>query len=317
MASIPPKLERELWGDGALYRGGDAWLEGEGDPTLGRLFPERALMVPGDVALGGDEGEEFLFLDGSTTGWEGEKRDRYRVPAPNLLDTFLTLADATPKQVLRFAQGWGMLGLCQHDLPPRHAGIYGGEWCGPSRRESIASWRAYSGLAVALLLISAKLHRGEKPSASELEMLAANYPGEPDDPARGAYKASMVEVGAGRSLVSQTLQYLVGAAGLKPVINWSWHTPAVEINLAGHGLIGFLVRELTFAVARVDGVVVCSSCGKPFTPDRSPTRGQHSWCKRKECRRARARHAKRRSRARERRGEIREFASPQISPTRL
>ena len=45
-------------------------------------------------------------------------------PASGLLEHFLRLRDASASEILRYAQRWGVLGLCEHDFPAQHPPQY-------------------------------------------------------------------------------------------------------------------------------------------------------------------------------------------------
>ena len=71
-----------------------------------------------------------IVVDGDRLRWtlETDTPDspphRMIEPAPGLLEQFLRLRDAPASQILRYAQRWGVLGLCEHDFPAQHPPEY-------------------------------------------------------------------------------------------------------------------------------------------------------------------------------------------------
>jgi hypothetical protein len=96
-------------------------------------------------------------------------------PAPGMLTDFLSLADTPASATLRFARRWGLLELCNHDLPSEHPTDVGlptclGETylrvlhyerdCVRMTDEPAATWRYWAGQASALANIGVRLRRG-------------------------------------------------------------------------------------------------------------------------------------------------------------
>ena len=96
-------------------------------------------------------------------------------PAPGMLTDFLSLARAPERAILRFARRWGLLELCNHDLPTDHPTDIALPIClgetssrllqfeGDCMRvvdEPVATWRYWAGQASALANVGARLRRG-------------------------------------------------------------------------------------------------------------------------------------------------------------
>ena len=94
------------------------------DPDTGRL--ERRVLappwpIPKRIALDGDR-LRWTWTLGSD--WPGITPSPLIEPAAGLLEHFLRLREAPARQILRYAQRWGVLGLCEHDFPAQHPPDY-------------------------------------------------------------------------------------------------------------------------------------------------------------------------------------------------
>ena len=94
------------------------------DPDTGRL--ERRVWaprwpIPKRIVL---EGDRLRYTWTPGTDWPGVTPDHLIAPAAGLLEHFLRLRDAPADQIVRFAQRWGVLGLCEHDFPAQHPPEY-------------------------------------------------------------------------------------------------------------------------------------------------------------------------------------------------
>jgi hypothetical protein len=94
------------------------------DADTGRL--ERPVLaprwpVPKRIVLDGDR-LRYTWTPGRD--WPGITPDCLIAPAAGLLEHFLRLRDARGSQILRYAQRWGVLGLCEHDFPAQHPPEY-------------------------------------------------------------------------------------------------------------------------------------------------------------------------------------------------
>jgi hypothetical protein len=102
--------------------------------------------------------------------------------------------------------------------------------------------------------------------------------------------------------IGEWLSYGIGE-GIR--LRFSWWNKAPDVTLESGWaapLWGYLVRELVFVSAGVDGAVLCAGCGRFFLPTerRKPAHNRRAWCP--ECQDAGApqRQAKRDQRARAR-----------------
>ena len=138
--------------------------------------PERNWLAPREVKISG--GRLLYALMGRPP-----QMPRQVLPGPQLLSKFLSLADSSPTEIVRFAKRWGVLGLCRHGLMYPHEALSGRRpWnrevnCFPGRIkrgvinpnrpeihhywlwEPLDSWWHYARVARALLNIVAELRQ--------------------------------------------------------------------------------------------------------------------------------------------------------------
>jgi len=130
--------------------------------------------VPGRVECDGDR----LVYD-TRDGFE-----RWVDSGPGLLENFLALGDASDDDIVRFAQRWGVLHLCEHELPASHnPGVFPVwtvddspgwpsrcQWLGEAGSghirpigvywESIATWRKFARQGMAVVRVIAGVESG-------------------------------------------------------------------------------------------------------------------------------------------------------------
>jgi hypothetical protein len=99
-------------------------LEQFTDPETGRL--ERRVLappwpIPKRIVL---ERDRLRWTWTPGMDYPGITPDRLIEPAPGLLENFLRLRNAPSSEILRYAQRWGVLGLCDHDFPAQHPPEY-------------------------------------------------------------------------------------------------------------------------------------------------------------------------------------------------
>ena len=99
------------------------------------------------------------------------------VPGPTMLEDFSSLRAASDEAICRYANGWGLLGLCAHGLPVSHLDYapVGGEqgqrvpvgtdcddW---AEGENLEWWRYWSGKADASIRVAGALQLGRATGA--------------------------------------------------------------------------------------------------------------------------------------------------------
>jgi hypothetical protein len=226
-----------------------------------------------------------------------------------MLGDFVDLADASDEHAFgRYAQCWGMLGLCAHGLPATHdkttlpeslarpgrsitfdAGL-GENRCMISflGREPIATWRYWARQARALLVVCARLAAGQPGGDAEWDELRAPGPWTRDWPAAPLTIPSVEDflgpptAALQRHAAGETLQHWLALAGVGLTVSWTGATP--DMAWRSGGLFGALGMKLLLAASRVDGWALCAGCGKPHVPSRQARRGSGRFCS--DCRTA-------------------------------
>lgn len=292
----------------AMTDGGDRlrWeLGGLGDPDSGELGrsanPHSSWLAPAEVWLGTEPGwRDMLFwrpprLDGTESFGEG------RVDAA-AVERFCALRTGANADVLRFAQRYGVLGLCQHGLPHGHGVTRGvvpshercrymgdpvtGWW------EPLDHWRKWAADATAMLNIGSQLAHGKLGEPADWTTLHGAEPFWLDD---GPEVWGDLVAFEGHQLAEELNGWL-GVGGVRFDAAWNPTTAAVVVSTAGRSLLGAVALQLVLMLAGGKGYAVCDGCPSIFTPSRRPRQDRRGYCP--ECvRKVRNRQAKRRQRA--------------------
>ena len=281
-------------------------LEDETGQPFGRLAAGE-LYVPDNVGL---EGEwlkwrsEAPYPAGGTT----------RAPDPRLLEEFIRIADGPSETILRFARKWGVLRICEHNLPISHFRFpipvtRLTQLCGRWKKDSwflepLSTWKEVASSALGTLKIAGRLHEKEIGDQDDWKQ-ALSWPPRPGlskPPSRGKTKRfSRDEIlEAERGLLAEIVEYWLLLGDVQPRLNWGFTNAAEpifkdpEIALRGGGLFGALGTQLALAVAQTKGFAFCTNCGRDFSPEkRRPSVGRRRYCSRKGCKQASRRDAQR------------------------
>lgn len=239
-----------------------------------RPLAARQWAIPAHVEL---QGERLL--------WSDEPSRVGRV-GPHLLEGFVSLADAPPERILSYATRWGVLELCEHNMPPSHQTLQGG-LCAPRETrdgrffEPVAAWRWWANRAKATLTIAAQLHHGAIAPTTEWEAAIA-LESRPHPP--GYQRHSRVEK-AWRELAFY-LNHWLRVGRVRPLVELvearegRAYRPAILLGVGG--LFGALAIHLVLAVSRTNGLALCSNCGAGYSPFRQPRTGERHYCE--DCR---------------------------------
>jgi len=224
------------------------------------------------------------------------------------LKPFLALAEQEdarlPAQVQRFADKWGVLGLCpDHMLPATHNStcqvqIWSPTWAGI---EEIAAWKSYSRLFRNLLKAARLLH-----DEQQLPLQLAREAGLNDPYPLGD------DIPGSQFRLAQLVTRLLCLAAVQVVFKWGRFDfqgstgAAVQPHLvlgAGGTIFSALVLRLALAAARHNSehIGLCANCGEAVTRHRRGRVGYRVFCDRPECTRASERMRKRDQRAGRRR----------------
>ena len=280
------------------------------DAEWDRLFEGDRLELPHGIELKD-------IPEGPGIAWDGFHRQSGAGPEwvdpKGILIQFTDLADGDANACLKFAQRYGPLYLCEHRLPKSHDPIPPvPPYCELLIPEPVTLWVDYAIQVRALIRIAASLHRSEAPEAESWE--DANV-----FRSEGSYRKLVRDLllkqdgakpsGDGELLVDQhdlgcsvdKFMHLCGTS-----IGFHWHFPwerersGPQILVTGDSPLGFVARDLAFAVGKADGLVVCSGCGRGFIPNRRPRAGESTWCP--SCRGPKAKAARMRRYRKKKRG---------------
>jgi hypothetical protein len=211
-------------------------------------------------------------------------RDRI-VPGPKLLTAFVRLSDAPEGKILEYARRWGPLGLCKHNTPFIHnwASPLPEDACGPRLVldldlhdidpsdleevraadwywEPIDSWRGWARSAREIINLAAKTHLGELV--------------DPEDWKSPFFKERTIS--GQRLALTRAVNYWLQSGEVRPYLEWRGEV--IRITLDGFGLWGAIATQLAFAASRTNGLAICSSCGKPYIPNRRRAIARRNYC---------------------------------------
>ncbi len=260
--------------------------------ALGRALDLTALQVPPIVEL--DDTEERLLWAYARDGEKPTRHDRY--PDEMMLNGFIALAAEPASRIREFARRWGPLDICKHNLPAshnRHWSVYWPEPTGCAARsvpeapewrwEPIERWRHYSEQARSMLHVAKRIQDGAPVSAEE--WFAIGFPMPDVFPAtEDLHRANSATGFAPRALALLVTEWL-NYGGVQPVLQWGAQADGPHdvsrphLKLAPHGLFGVLALQLATALARVERIAFCSSCGKPYFATKKPSQGRRNFCK--------------------------------------
>lgn len=212
---------------------------------------------------------------------ENPGRDKWETSVVGMLDAFIRLTK--PQDVVRFAERWGVLGLCEHLVPAIHnsPGMYGMSGCkvlGPPKTryywEPLESWFFYARTARSVLNAAAALQAGHEPPVElmdELKAWISTVRQEPDLPPLDWWvKASAAEH------LELLVNFWLHLGGVKPRIRLSTTPPTFAFRVGAFGAIGM---QLMQSITRTQGLTLCSSCGYPYPRSgRRVQAGRRNYC---------------------------------------
>jgi hypothetical protein len=285
----------------------DMQLTGLGDlrDRYGAL-PTRDLIVDHGIELVDDDGEEILKparWPGDTppyknrlTGereqaWQSQVRPVHQTR--EMLDEFQRLADAPSKEFLKFANRWGLLGLCkEHGLPFTHPG---NEDCMLNLRENLGHWRRLATQTRAILRVATDLRWSDQHPDTDANLGNPEDWSRIDDEADPAWLVPMDLEDAKSSLAGYVSRF-VEWAQVVPSLEWSQGVPKVFLN-PGFTTFGYIAVQLLFFTAGGRDIAACSECGQLYPSSRQPRYDRRNYCP--ECRDAGVpdRNAKRRKKS--------------------
>ena len=228
------------------------------------------------------------------------------------LGRFLDLAEAADKGILKFAQRYGVLGICQHGIPASHGTrcgslySYEDESLAPTFWEPLEAWRRYAAQADAILRVAADLRAGRTSPQALWEPIIAGAPRElppvysqhdvpkvPDDSLMHLSDIVPSDMFDARLAIRLAAMDWLSLGGVFLSASSDEGESSLSFHLASLGLFGFLSVQLGAALSSDLGVYFCMDCGRPYEPPggRRPKRGQKNYCP--ACRLSGHKHSKR------------------------
>ena len=255
----------------------DEWdLGGVGSRLFGLDQPVRPgfLWVPSDVCIQGDR-----------LTWTTRVPISEVQPANGFLDAFLSLHKQPDPAILRFAKKWGLLGVCDHDLPCSH------NWppnnyperptCMPrcEKRdlitwywEPLSVWRGISKHMSTLLTITAQARQGKKGQREDwLILTSGTWRDPPPWEQTPAWALNYIQ---------DKVNHWLMMGQVNPSIHFDEARKAsLRLDSKGWpGLFGELSIRLMLAVTGVDGLPLCYECGRAFLPRKKPNPQRRMFC---------------------------------------
>jgi hypothetical protein len=172
-------------------------------------------------------------------------------PPSTLCFDFAQLAHGSDKQICRFADKWGPLGLYKR------------------QEEPIVRWRKLARLALALIRFAGQLVTDGDGDEEDWEVICKSTPVQSLDrkslpqELQMAFLASAVNTWFARARGHEIMTMVEGNFQVRP---------------SASRLHGVLITQIAHVIARSDQTAVCASCRHPFPPERPITRGSRQYC---------------------------------------
>jgi hypothetical protein len=183
-----------------------------------------------------------------------------------LLLKFVELS--SPEGVRDFAARNGVLYLDRWGLPVDERrlklALLGVIQYGPAGREPIKQWLYFARAFRSVLSVAAKLHSGLCGTAEEWDLVHGRVG------ARRSRDLDLERHGLATVLWEWSL-----ISNLRPVVRWETEP---TIDLSPRSLFDVLLLALMLRVCRSDGLAICGSCQKSFSPSVRARRGEIRFC---------------------------------------
>jgi hypothetical protein len=197
-------------------------------------------MIPDEIKIEG----EYLVWNAEFSSGIRPTQEIMR----GMVDHFIKLGRATDKQILMFAQYYGVLGIGspdaineKHELLPRKSGIY---------YEYLNDWRYYANQAELVLKIADALHRGELLDPKQWKESVSGWPN-----SRDHYKY----------IVCSIMNSWFQQAKVKPFFRWEDKPSLLLVSDRTEiKLLSVLAIQIMLMAYSSPGLSICPGCGNPF-----------------------------------------------------
>ena len=205
-----------------------------------------------------------------------------------VLKSFIDLEGAASDKIVRFAQRWGVLGICEHGLPSIHnPGIHtfvdSPGWkliqryeyrdsCFSTRRsdglyfEPLDEWSYWVQQASIIVRLGAELHALRPGSPKDWQTMGYEPKWFRGFIGRGDKIPSMPPpISLGRVLLAQYINDWLTITGVQPMFFWEQGKHAFYLGSWGiDRLLAVLGVQMLLLINRSSGYALCSNCGRPF-----------------------------------------------------
>jgi hypothetical protein len=222
------------------------------------------------------------------------------------LDRFARLRSG--EDVLRFAQRYGVLDLCQHGLPQTHnprllsIPLFGliqspslwkpvevgteqqpsfviqerGErpWCEAAGVEAISVWLYWSRMAAAILNVASALRRNVPTQRADWEVIIT----EESEERSSLIESLLARRWIGQIYLQEAVNRWLHLANVRLSLSWAigLEDPSLQIEADTFGLLGV---QILSAVTGAQSLAICDGCGKPYVRERRrPQTGRANYC---------------------------------------
>lgn len=198
----------------------------------------------------------------------------------DLLVRFASLSDADDEAVLAFAQKFGTLQLCEHQLPFAHSTDCTRAFAPvirPGRRyvEPVDRWRHFAREARALVEIAATLHSRKLPGAGLWRDVFTTQPRWwKDQPWSVPWWERGIKID--RLVLAVRVREWLQLGDVRLRFGWSHADPSLDLEAGG--LFGELAIRLALTTLAKGSITTCSACGRPYVPSRQPRADQQRYC---------------------------------------
>ena len=253
----------------------------------------RTLLSDRPIRVGFARAAPLLRIESDWLIADATKRTKHRA-SRNLLSDFLEARDSQDK-LARFCRRWGVLGLCEHGIPRKYGNCrYGLESCStqydvftsdseggrPVYRESSRSLLKFANALSALLSIGFEIAQERPGSPEDWKTVAAIFADYLPE-----FSERSPSIRAARVRLGIFMTRLIDACQIRPQFHWddSLNTWRIELDSEVSvsnvsNIPALMVLELTLTVADMDGLAVCSSCRRLYSPERRPDPARRNYC---------------------------------------
>jgi hypothetical protein len=259
---------------------------------------EGCLIAPKKVRV---QDDKLLYLRGS------EERPTHPVDE-NILSDFIGLRSGdVERNIIRFAEKYGTLQLCEHAIPLFHNREYiPYRQARPSEcqevassivewdfEEPLASWRSFSLQAQALWNMAEALRRDRRVSDADLNVMGSSELGRAKEVEQLLSKLPHVASLSGGAaaaypgfLISSTLQswLRLGAVNIHPS-RWNKVWSLTFSSGVIISTFGAIAVQLMLEIVGTPRLAICKGCAGLFTPTRRVDRNRDQFCGLKNCQR--------------------------------